>query len=736
MTSDHRTVNDAMSKRRRRYPKNSNSSFFSRPLLVVVICVAVAWWFYYHPRDPTLQLLKETRALNRKKFRIVVPASSKNPIDAANSFDATTTNLEFYSYEQQRAFIKNFGSFCQLSFSKSQENIMLRRFDELPPEYATQLFQHCILYTGVANIYWQADNLQLLVPWSDFIKLRNVAIQIQDNKLSHSLLQVDRAKSRLCQNMMRILVESRQLDPFRYSELLAMYVNNDKQEWTLLEARCTWTGDKHDVQKEAKYVQSHARAALAPHCPTGLNQPCCQVWSEDVDVWTPSMLLQHPYLTTARSGAADASQIPMPFVEIRDPDKLILPVDDLPFIATVHEVQRNVEVSAISNAATPNFFDILVENSCLPEHRDCFKCLKTYKENAEPECFRCQKECPCFCRALCNIRPPPKHVAAEWIVRPPLYRKGNRLIPRIIHQTWFEPVDKEKYPNMSRLIESFQQSGWEYYFYDDATAGQFISTHFPPQVRDAYDAILPGAFKADLFRYCVLLIRGGLYADMDIMLEGNLDLILTDDLGFMTAQDEPGMQAGHRSCLWNGLMASTPGHPFLIRTIENVVNNIRNRFTSVDYDDMLCPNPVLSVSHTTDMLFTCGPCILGASINDILKRHRQTSFDYGDIDLFETEKSKHEGMIVLEADDPRLKIRGRSLLLKQNKDDMGAHRFTDDKNNIVVASTDLPDSDDRPKSLVHYSKTHEKIGIYGLNNVYADNIRANEWIQIRIANDS
>jgi hypothetical protein len=183
-------------------------------------------------------------------------------------------------------------------------------------------------------------------------------------------------------------------------------------------------------------------------------------------------------------------------------------------------------------------------------------------------------------------------------------------------------------------------------------------------------------------------------------------------------------------------MASTPGHPFLIRTIENVVNNIRNRFTSVDYDDMLCPNPVLSVSHTTDMLFTCGPCILGASINDILKRHRQTSFDYGDIDLFETEKSKHEGMIVLEADDPRLKIRGRSLLLKQNKDDMGAHRFTDDKNNIVVASTDLPDSDDRPKSLVHYSKTHEKIGIYGLNNVYADNIRANEWIQIRIANDS
>ena len=223
---------------------------------------------------------------------------------------------------------------------------------------------------------------------------------------------------------------------------------------------------------------------------------------------------------------------------------------------------------------------------------------------------------------------------------------------------------------------------------------------------------------------------------MDIMLEGNLDSIITDDIGFLTAQDEPGQQAGHRSCLWNGLLGSTPGHPFLIATIENVVNNIRNRFTSVDYDDMLCPNPVLSVSHSTDMLFTCGPCILGASINDVLRRHRQTSFDYGDIDLFETEKKDQDGAIVLEADDPRLKIHGRSLLLKQNKDDMGAHRFTDAKNNVIVASTDLPDSDDRPKSLVHYSKTHEKIGIYGLNNVYADSVRANEVIQMRIADDS
>ena len=106
----------------------------------------------------------------------------------------------------------------------------------------------------------------------------------------------------------------------------------------------------------------------------------------------------------------------------------------------------------------------------------------------------------------------------------PQFRKDpERIIPRIIHQTWFEPVTAEKYPNMYRLIESWKRSGWEYIFYDDDAAGEFLSLHFPPEVKDAYDSVTPGAFKADLFRYCALLIKGGIYSDMDIMLESNLD---------------------------------------------------------------------------------------------------------------------------------------------------------------------------------------------------------------------
>jgi hypothetical protein len=150
---------------------------------------------------------------------------------------------------------------------------------------------------------------------------------------------------------------------------------------------------------------------------------------------------------------------------------------------------------------------------------------------------------------------------------------------------------------MSLMTESFRQSGWQYEFYDDDRAAQFLQTHFPPAVFEAYDALLPGAFKADLFRYCVLLIMGGLYADTDVMLESNLDKLIPPSVGFMTPEDIPGMTVGHAHCLWNGFLAAAPGHPFLAQTIQNVVNHVRNRYTSIDYDDMLCPNPVLTVSH-------------------------------------------------------------------------------------------------------------------------------------------
>jgi hypothetical protein len=63
-------------------------------------------------------------------------------------------------------------------------------------------------------------------------------------------------------------------------------------------------------------------------------------------------------------------------------------------------------------------------------------------------------------------------------------------------------------------------------------------THFPPEVRQAYDALLVSLKPTDLFRLCVHLIRGGLmYADVDIVLESNLDAVVGPDVGFLVPFD-------------------------------------------------------------------------------------------------------------------------------------------------------------------------------------------------------
>lgn len=428
--------------------------------------------------------------------------------------------------------------------------------------------------------------------------------------------------------------------------------------------------------------------------------------------------------------------------------------DPVPYwstITAVPTVTTAAETPTKSKLESPNFFDILLQNNCLPTSTACHACLKRYTHSTGCD-DQCTLECPCYCKVLCQIRPPPKQVQAVWYVAPPLLQlpekqtQPQRLIPRIVHQTWYEPLEPDKYPNMSRLQQSWKQSGWTHKFYDDATAAVFLEENFPPQVLEAYHAIQPGAFKADLFRYCVLLIQGGVYADMDVLLETNLEEAIAPNVGFMTPMDEPGIKVGKQSCLWNGFMAVAPGHPFVAKTIELVVNNIRNRFTSVDYDDMLCPNPILSTAHLFDILFTTGPCILGTAMNLVLQRPAQTGFTPGEIDIWGmggdnggadglSGSSSDAPPLRVEPKDPRLAIPGRSIILRQNKNDMGAHRFTLEERNIVVCSTDMPDYDDRPKK-PHYAESGKQTALYGTAQLYSDFVSANEEIRVVVVGNS
>ena len=494
--------------------------------------------------------------------------------------------------------------------------------------------------------------------------------------------------------------------------------------WHILQQSCSEDPFRkqhsvYDVDKSALITSDSLQSA---HRCSPQNGFCCLIYTGNDNKRVAVLASRTPTHPVQQIAYSD---LPKPFqhaqnnANLQEEDSNTV-AEELPFVATMRRLGVSSPETNTSSSATPRvltFYEKLKEKDCLPSS-SCHKCLSDKKNGAT--CETCRSACPCYCKALCHESElendnddseshQDNRRYEQSAVRKPLYaRDPTRLIPRIVHQTWFEDLTPDKYPNMSRLAGSFQSSGWEYKFYTDDQAGAFLEEHFPPQVREAYELLIPGAFKADLFRYCVLLIRGGVYADVDTMMGPSLDAAIPKDVGFMVGLDEPGKKIGKRMCLWNGFLASAPGHPFLAKAIETIVNNILERFTSVDMAAMHCPMPEMSVITSFSPLFVAGPCMLGSTINQVLGRHRQTNFEAGEL---------------VHSDDA-LQIPGRTIILDQNKYDMGAHRFTFLEQNLIVLSTDFPNSDDRGDR-EHYSDTRIRFTTYGVDSVYKNSERSN-----------
>src|SRR6056300_1410646 len=52
------------------------------------------------------------------------------------------------------------------------------------------------------------------------------------------------------------------------------------------------------------------------------------------------------------------------------------------------------------------------------------------------------------------------------------------------------------------------------YYYSDKDSRDLIKNNFNDDTLDAYDTLIPGAYKADLFRYCIMYLNGRIYSDL------------------------------------------------------------------------------------------------------------------------------------------------------------------------------------------------------------------------------
>ena len=91
----------------------------------------------------------------------------------------------------------------------------------------------------------------------------------------------------------------------------------------------------------------------------------------------------------------------------------------------------------------------------------------------------------------------------------------NSLIPLNIFQTW---ITKDLPPKMRENVERLKQQNprFTHHLFDNNDCREFIKDNFDSEVLNAYDTLIPGAYKADLWRLCVLYIHGGIYMDIKL----------------------------------------------------------------------------------------------------------------------------------------------------------------------------------------------------------------------------
>ncbi len=224
--------------------------------------------------------------------------------------------------------------------------------------------------------------------------------------------------------------------------------------------------------------------------------------------------------------------------------------------------------------------------------------------------------------------------------------KNEYKIPKVIIKTGVEEEDKLSL-ELQELFAKIKNDnpGFNLTYYSNTQCRIFIEKYFEPEVLNSFDSLKPGSYKADLFRYCILYINGGIYGDLtqrykypfERFIDFNKELFLVRDR-IVLPYSYPGIQIS--------LMAAKPGLKVFKAAINKIINNVRNRYygkNSLDvtgpylfrkvfeeYKDNINYQMILEETGSNLVFIEQPHSVLVTnklpSINQILKRNRSSSY--------------------------------------------------------------------------------------------------------------
>jgi mannosyltransferase OCH1-like enzyme len=150
--------------------------------------------------------------------------------------------------------------------------------------------------------------------------------------------------------------------------------------------------------------------------------------------------------------------------------------------------------------------------------------------------------------------------------------KINSIIPLHVYMTWktkqLPPLMQNNFNNLCKHNPELQ-----FHLYDDDDCLEFIRQHFSDYVVNAFHKLIPGAYKADLWRLCILYINGGFYMDIKLQCVNRFKLIeLSESDHFVLDRPSNSLH------IYNAFMISKAGNPFLKSCIDAIVSNVNSNY--------------------------------------------------------------------------------------------------------------------------------------------------------------
>ena len=197
-----------------------------------------------------------------------------------------------------------------------------------------------------------------------------------------------------------------------------------------------------------------------------------------------------------------------------------------------------------------------------------------------------------------------------------------RHIPKQIVQTWKDTALTGLKPEVKDNCKEWKTKnpGWKYTMYGNEECEEYLTTQFDDdRYLKAFQGLRPGAFKADLFRYCVLYKEGGVYVDVDTKAVMSLEELITLATGSGPEIDFIGVREANRlPGVWQGFMACAPGLQFVKDAMDRIVQNVRQKYYPPKGKDLY---KILQThragnqkSTMVPVLFLTGPTLLGYTL--------------------------------------------------------------------------------------------------------------------------